>query len=134
MFDPTLPIENTEIDAVQMRAQLTGLKALIDAIQNITAAQVDGVNTVGPGDPAAVNVSVIGTTLHFTFDIPAGIDGSEGQPGEVSTQQLDDAINGTSANTNAVSVLGFSVSDPPEQSEVQQILDKMDELILNGRR
>jgi hypothetical protein len=31
-FDPALPLENTEIDAAQMRDQLTGLKALIDAI------------------------------------------------------------------------------------------------------
>ena len=30
-FDPTLPQENTEIDAVQMRAQLNALKADIDA-------------------------------------------------------------------------------------------------------
>jgi len=33
MFDPNLPIENTEIDAVQMRGQLTGLKDLIDALR-----------------------------------------------------------------------------------------------------
>jgi len=68
---------------------------------------------------------------HLTFGIPAGV---EGPPGEVSIQQLDYAINGTSANTNAVSVLGFAVSDPPTQSEMQQVVDKMDELIMNGRR
>ena len=31
-FDPSLPQEGTEINAVQMRSQLNGLKALIDAV------------------------------------------------------------------------------------------------------
>ena len=31
-FDPALPQENTPVDAAQMRSQLNGLKALIDAI------------------------------------------------------------------------------------------------------
>jgi hypothetical protein len=38
MFDPTLPLENTEIDAAQMRAQLNGLKALIDPLASQLAA------------------------------------------------------------------------------------------------
>jgi hypothetical protein len=81
MFDPNLPQENTPADAVQMRSQLNGLKAIIDAILTVTAAQVDGVNTVEPGTPANASVSVTGNTLHFTFDIPRGNDGSQGQPG-----------------------------------------------------
>ena len=40
-YDPTLPQVGTEIDAVQMRSQFTGLKDLIDAILTITAAQID---------------------------------------------------------------------------------------------
>ena len=31
-FDPNIPQAGTEIDAVQMRSQLNGLKAIIDAI------------------------------------------------------------------------------------------------------
>ena len=186
MFDPTLPQAGTEIDAVQMRGQLNGLKDLIDAIQTITAAQIDAVNTLPPGDPAVVTLSVTGNTLHFSFDlpqgeagssgdpgppfadavvdavntlpagesatvessfdgatvhltfgIPAGADGSngsDGEPGEVSFQQLEDAISGTSANSNGVAELGMTVSDPPTQAEVQQIADKLDELILALRR
>jgi len=80
-FDPNLPQEGTPLDAVQMRSQLNGLKAIIDAILTLTAAQVDGVNTVEPGTPANASVSVTGNTLHFTFDIPRGNDGSQGQPG-----------------------------------------------------
>jgi len=80
-FDPNLPQEGTPLDAVQMRSQLNGLKAIIDAILTVSAAQVDGVNTVEPGNPANATVSVSGNTLHFTFDIPRGNDGLQGQPG-----------------------------------------------------
>jgi len=280
-YDPNLPQASTEIDAVQMRGQLNGLKDLIDAIQTITAAQIDAVNTLPPGDPAAVTLSVSGGTLHFTFGIPQGQEGSsgndgaegppfanavvdavntlpagepatvestfdgstvhltfgipqgadglpfanavvdvvntlpsgdpatvestfdgstvhltfgipqgadggdgmdgppfadavvdavntlspgdqatvestfdgstvhltfgipagydgasgnDGAPGEVSLQQLEDAISDTSANSNGVDTLGMVVSEPPTQAEVQQIADKLDELINALRR
>ncbi len=148
-YDPDQPQAGTEIDAVQMRGQLNGLKDLIDAIQAILAAQVDATNTLPPGEPANVTVSVTGDTLHFTFDIPqgeAGAAGSEGQqgiqgeegpqgmPGEVSLQQLTDAIATTSSNSNGVSTLEMTVNDPPTQGEVQLIANKLDELINALRR
>ena len=71
-FDPTKPANNSPNSSAEMRSQLTGLKALIDAILTITSAQVDGVNSVPPGNPANVSLSVIGNTLHFTFDLPQG--------------------------------------------------------------
>ena len=80
MFDPTLPQENTLADAAQMRSQLNGLKALIDAILTVTAAQVDSTNTLPQGSPANASVSVIGNSLHFTFEIPQGQDGAQGPP------------------------------------------------------
>jgi hypothetical protein len=40
----------------------------------------------------------------------------------------------TSANSNGVSTLVIGVSDPPSQSDVQQIADKLDELITALRR
>ncbi len=235
MFDPSLPIENTEIDAVQMRGQLNGLKDLIDAIQSITSAQVDGTNTLNPGDAASVNLSVIGSVLHFSFGIPRGNDGfsgppitsfivdgvttlnpgdnasvqtnfdgasvrfnfgiprgndggigsqgppfanavvdgvstlnpgdnaqvqtsfdgsnvhfnfgiprgqngndggpgGQGPPGEVTNAQLSGAISGTSNNSNGVSALNMTVSDPPTQGEMQAIASKLDELISALRR
>ena len=149
MFDPNLPQENTIADAAQMRGQFNGLKALIDLLQSIATAQVDAVNTLPPGDPANVTVSVVGSTLHLTFDIPqgdagaagsdgapgaAGADGAQGPPGEVTLAQLDAAIATTSANSNGVSTLGLSVSDPPTQSELQAVTDKLDELILALRQ
>ena len=197
MFDPNLPQEGTPLDAVQMRSQLNGLKAIIDAILTLTAAQVDGVNTVEPGTPANASVSVTGNTLHFTFDIPRGNDGIQGQPGtngsdggpgpqgaqgppfanaivdavntlnpgepatvsvsfdgsnvrftigiprgsdgsdgaqgppgEISQAQLDNAISGTSANTNNVSTLDTGFADP----DMEALRQKVNEMILNGRR
>jgi len=61
--------------------------------------------------------------------IPAGEQGPEGSPGEVSQQTLDAAIATTSANSN-----GVPVSDQPTQAETQAIADKVDELILALRR
>ena len=68
MFDPNLPQEYTIAGAAQMRGQFNGLKALIDLLQSIAAAQVDAVNTVPAGDPANVTVSVVGSTLHLKVD------------------------------------------------------------------
>ena len=188
-YDPNLHQPGTEIDADQMRNQLNGLKDLIDAISTITAAQVDAVNSVPPGDPANVSVAVIGSTLHFTFDVPAvqpgadgndgaqgppfaqavvdgvntlepwesaavdvsfdgsnvrftfgiprgndGSSGADGMPGEVSQQQLDDAIANTSANSDGVSTLDLFPSDPPTQAEMQDVVNKINELIVALRR
>ena len=96
-------------------------------------AVVDAVNTVDPGAPAAVGVSFDGTNVRFTFDIPRGNDGSngsDGAPGEVSQAQLDSAISGTSANTNAVSTLDTAFADP----DMEALRQKLNEMILNGRR
>lgn len=81
-FDPTLPANNSPLSSAVMRDQLTSLKALIDAILILTAAQVDGTTTLNPGDPATAAVSVDGNTLRFTFGIPRGQDGQAGQNGQ----------------------------------------------------
>jgi hypothetical protein len=96
-------------------------------------AVVDAVNTLDPGNPAAVGVSFDGTNVRFTFAIPRGNDGSngsDGAPGEVSQAQLDSAISGTSANTNAVSTLDTAFADP----DMEALRQKLNEMILNGRR
>ena len=158
MFDPTLPLTSANVTSAELRSQFNGLKDLIDAIQSIGSATVDAVNTVPPGDPANVSVSVIGSTLHFTFDVPAGqpgADGAEGPPGsaggdgmqgepgpegpqgqagEVTLQQLNDAIANTSANSDGVSTLDLFPSDPPTQAEVQDVVNKINELIEALRR
>lgn len=115
-FDPNLPQAGTEIDAVQMRGQLNGLKDLIDAIVTLTAAQVDGVNSVNPGDPASVMVSVVGDSLHFTFSIPRGQEGvpgqngSDGQPGSQGppfAQAVVDSVTTLNPGDPATVNVGF---------------------------
>ena len=65
---------------------------------------------------------------------PQGNEGPQGPPGEVSQAALDSAIASTSAKSNSVSTLGMVVTNPPAQSEVQTLADKVDELILALRR
>jgi hypothetical protein len=134
-FDPAQPADNSPLSSQVMRTQLTSLKALIDAILTITAAQVDGVNTLPPGNPASVSLSVIGNTLHFTFDIPQG---EVGPMGEVTTNDMNtaisNAISGTSNNTNGVSTLGQGADFNYNQSQMQDVLNKLDEFINAARR
>jgi len=103
---------------------------------------VDSVTTLNPGDAATVGVSFDGTNVRFTFGIPRGNDGSQGQPGnngsdgaqgppgEISQAQLNSAISGTSANTNSVSTLDTGFADP----DMEALRLKVNEMILNGRR
>ena len=143
MFDPTLPANDSPLVSAEMRGQLIGLKDLIEAAQSVTSVQVDGVDTLNPGENATVDVSFDGTNVHFQFAIPRGENGgngndgaagADGAPGEVTNTDLSAAISGTSSSSNGVNVLGLVASDPPTQSEVQQIADKLDELLNALRR
>ena len=80
-FDPTYPLANALIESVPLRNQLTSLKALIDAVGPASGATVDAVATLPPGDPAAATVGAVGPVLHFTFGIPQGFDGPQGNDG-----------------------------------------------------
>jgi hypothetical protein len=92
-FDPTKPAANTPNSSAEMRAQLTGLKDLIDANQTISNAVVDGTSTLPPGNPATVTLSVSGNTLHISFAIPRGEDGSGGMPGPPFSSAVVDGVN-----------------------------------------
>ncbi len=85
--------------------------------------------------------------LHFTFYIPQGFEGTQGEvgpqgpqgetgeAGQVQYTDLEYAINTQSSNiSNDVSTLGLYVNDPPTQWDVQQVVDKVDELINVLRR
>ena len=204
-FDPSLPAPNSPLESQVIRDQLQALFVLINNISSITAAQVDGVNTLPSGSPAQVNVSVSGNTLHFTFDlpqgqegpmgqpgppgndgsqgppgndgaqgppfaqavvdsvttldpgnpatvgvsfdgsnvrftfgIPRGSDGATGQPGEVSQTDLNNGLLSTlsqcSANSNGVGTLGQSADGSYNPSQMQDLINKVDELIHALRR
>lgn len=130
-FNPSLPANGSPLSSAEMRGQLTSLKALIDAISSIASAQVDATSTLPPGNPANVSVSVVGNTLHFTFNIPQG---ENGAPGEVTQSQLDNAIAATSNNTNSVSTLGMSADSSYNQQQMQDVMNKLDEFINAARR
>ena len=80
-YDPTLPLPNSPLESQVIRDQFQALFNLINNIATITAAQVDGVTTVNPGEPANVSVSVSGGTLHLSFSLPRGNDGAQGATG-----------------------------------------------------
>ena len=110
-------------------------------------AVIDGVTTLDPGQPATVSCWFDGSNVHFAFGIPRGVDGQQGPPGEqgiqgiqgeqgppgppgeVTSAQLAAAISGTALNPANVQPLSITISDPPTQSEVQQMLDRMNLLI-----
>ncbi len=193
-FDPALPADHSPNSAAQMRAQLTGLKSLIDAVSGVTSAVVDSVTTGAPGDPPAITMSVVGSELHFAFVLPKGDAGPQGPPfasvlvdsvttinpgemataqatfdgaavhlsfaiprgddgqpgpigpigmtGEVSAADLNAALVSTSealllatsGNSNAVDVLAISPAPTYDTTQQQQLIDKINQLIIALRR
>jgi hypothetical protein len=151
-YDPRFPADGVLIESLPFRDQFHGIKDLIDAVPTITAAQVVGVTTLDPGNPADASVSVTGDTLHFTFDIPRGNDGAQGiagqtgadgapgpqgpqgPTGEVSQTDLNNGLlntlNQTSNNTNALATLDNPFADP----DVEILRQKVNELINALRR
>ena len=148
MFDPNYPPPNAEIESAPLRSQFNALKSLIDAITTLTNAEVDATNTLPPGDPANVTLTINGNTLHFTFDIPTGDPGPEGPqgqegptgpsggpegppgpPGEVTLQQLTDEIATTAQNPINLSPLTFNPDPDYNPAQLQETIDKLNELL-----
>lgn len=141
-YDPSLPLPHSPLESQVIRDQLQALFNLISNIASVTAAQVDGVATLYPTDPATVSVSITGGVLHLSFGIPRGSDGPQGPAGEVTTTDMNaaiasaisSAIAGTSGNTNGISTLDTAPGDPPSLADYEALRAKVNELILNGRR
>jgi hypothetical protein len=130
-YDPSFPADGVLIESLPFRNQFHGIKDLIDAVPTITSAVVDAVNTLPPGDPAVVSASVIGDVLHLTFSLPMG---QSGPAGEVTLADMNAAIATTSSNSNAVATLGELAEGTYNQTQMQNVINKMDELILALRR
>ena len=138
-YDPNLPVEGTECDAVQMRAQLTGLDDKITAISSVTGAVVTNTTTGAPGSGAAVAVQFAGGVLQFQFTVP---EGPQGVPGEVSQSQLSNELSNvsnfaigqatsvSSNNSNAVQTLDNTMVN----AEAEALRVKLNELLLALRR
>ena len=63
-----------------------------------------------------------------------GAPGAPGSPGEVTSAQLSGAISGTSTNSNAVATLGIGADSTYNPSQIQDVINKLDELITALRR
>ena len=142
-FDPTKPANGSPNSSAEMRAQLTALKADIDAIPAgpagppgpvgpaLASIQIGSVTTGTPGSPAGAQVSVTGNNVELSFTIPAG---DTGATGEVSNATLASEITGTARNPNTVAPLAIAMSTPPTQADLQAVVDKLNELIASLQR
>ncbi len=132
-FDPAKPADHTPLSSAEMRSQFTGLKALIDAAPGVTGTAVDSVTL---GSVTSVSVALIAGILHFDFVFQPGPLGevTQSQLGNELNQAMLNTLPQTSANSNNVSTLGLTVSDPPTQAEMQSVANKLDELINALRR
>jgi hypothetical protein len=103
-FDPTKPIAGTLIDADELRAQYNALKDLIDA-QAVTitdqSARIDG--------------------------LEASLSAVQAQLPDYVTQADVEPISAN--NIDNVTELSVTLSNPPQQDEVQAILDKLNEMV-----
>jgi hypothetical protein len=106
-FDPTLPAPNSPLESQVIRDQLQSLFVLINNIVSLSAAQVDGVNTLPPSSPANASVAVSGNTLHFTFEIPQGQEGLVGPTGPPFSTAVVDSVNTVEPGTPAAVNVGF---------------------------
>jgi Tfp pilus assembly protein FimV len=76
-FDPTKPVEQTEIDAAELRNQLNALKALIDA----QAAQIAALQTALNAKPSMDDVNAaIAANSSANVNSMEGLDNSPSDP------------------------------------------------------
>ena len=136
-FDPSLPAPNSPLESQVIRDQLQALFVLIQNIASVSSAVVDSVTTLPAGSTAQVNASVSGGVLHLAFGIPVGDPGApgpQGDPGPVNFGDLAAAIQTTSTNSNQVATLNQQADGYYNFSQLQQVMDKLDELINALRR
>jgi len=112
-YDPTKPADNTAMLAAEMRAQLAGLKAIIDAqAAQITALQAQVNLMMTQGAAMAQQISTLPTSAMMNAAI----------------------ISNSAANADAVQPLDGTPSDPPTQMDVMGLMYKVNELITTVHR
>ncbi|MDH4453590.1 MAG: hypothetical protein QE570_10480 [Verrucomicrobiota bacterium] len=105
-YDPQWPQNGQNIDADRFRGQFAGIIDLIGNGSGINAAKVDSTNTLPPSTPANASVSVVGNTLHFTFEIPQGQEGLTGPAGPPFASAVVDSV--TTLNPGESATVGVS--------------------------
>ncbi len=144
-FDPTKPADGSPDSSAEMREQLNGLKALIDAVPvgpagpagpvgpAFSSVQIGSVTTGAPGTAAAASVNTFGNNVELSFTIPAGETGSGVTMTDV-TNAIANEITGTARNPNTVADLTLTPSDPPTQGDLLAVIAKVNELLAALRR
>jgi hypothetical protein len=94
-----------------------------------TSFVIDSVTSLDPSLPPTVAANFDGTNVKLAFGIPRGQDGGVGPIGPAGPEDL----SGTARNP-VISLLSMAVAGSYSQLEVQQIADKLDELIIALRR
>lgn len=136
-YDPALPEDDSEIVSAELRAQFQGLRDLIDTIPQGPAGPVGPEGPSGQPGPQGETgptgqTGPMGPSGEPGPAGPPGVEGPadpQGPTGEVSEAQLNTAIFGTAVNPQSVAPLPIVVSDPPTQTEMQAVVDRLNELI-----
>jgi hypothetical protein len=107
-FNSALPANGSPVSSAELRNQFNALKALIDA----QAAQIADLQALM--DAQQIQIDSLNTAL-------------ASRPDHDAVLQLID--ENAACAVDSVSDLLLEVSDPPAQGEVQQICDKVSELV-----
>ena len=110
-YDPNFPASGVLIESAAFRQQFQALKALIDAIGSVTAAQVMGTTTLPPGSSAQASVLLQSGVLKFTFGVPAGEVGAAGTPGLPFAQAVVDSVTTLPPGSAATVAVSFDGTD-----------------------
>ena len=122
-YNPLIPLDDSLMEADEMRSQFTGLKTLIDEVPAGPPGPQGPQGDAGPQGPQ-------GEAGPQGDSGSQGERGPQGMQGEVGLQQLNDAISGTSRNSDGVSTLETPFADP----DAETLRLKVDELIAALRR
>ena len=104
-FDPSLPANNSPLSSSEVRNQFNGLKENLE--QQLSATRTDFADQLNESLNATTN------------DLQSQIDG----------------LRADSAHEcNAVELLDVTLEDPPSAANLQQVIDKLNEVITALRR
>ena len=89
-FDPTLPVNGSDIYASELRAQFNGLKALVDA-QDVSIANLNATVSTQAAQIAALAVALANTAQNPSVS-QMGL-GLSDPPSQVQLQAIYDTLN-----------------------------------------
>jgi hypothetical protein len=110
-FDPALPLDGSLVVADVLRSQFNGLAGMIAALPSVISAQVDGVETLNPGQYATAAAVLLNGVIHLNFGIPQGLVGPEGPEGPPFAQAVVDSTSTLPPGSQATVGVYFDGTD-----------------------